>query len=86
MIQTVSKNSNNTMFDSQQYSFSVFLSEVIDSLARGFEDKLQCDNLILEINSSRYAYNVTVREVNIVKNSLIFINIKNILYLTVMDI
>lgn len=44
----------------------VFLSEVIDSLARGFEDKLQCDNLILEINSSRYAYNVTVREVNIV--------------------
>lgn len=45
---------------------AVFLTEVIDSLARGFEDKLQCDNLILEINSSRYAYNVTVREVNIV--------------------
>lgn len=44
--------------------FAVFLSEVVDSLARGFEDKLMCDNLILEINSSRYAYNVTVREVN----------------------
>ncbi|KAF5302900.1 hypothetical protein FQA39_LY02080 [Lamprigera yunnana] len=43
---------------------NLFLSEVIDSLARGFEDKLQCDNLILEINSSRYAYNVTVKEVN----------------------
>ncbi|GLV37109.1 eukaryotic translation initiation factor 2B subunit epsilon [Carabus blaptoides fortunei] len=43
---------------------NLFLTEVIDSLARGFEDKLQCDNLILEINSSRYAYNVTVREVN----------------------
>ncbi|KAF2879036.1 hypothetical protein ILUMI_27130 [Ignelater luminosus] len=43
---------------------NLFLTEVIDSLARGFEDKLQCDNLILEINSSRYAYNVTVKEVN----------------------
>lgn len=48
---------------------SVFLTEVIDSLKRGFEDKLQCDNLILEINSSRYAYNVTVREVIIFKTS-----------------
>lgn len=44
---------------------SVFLTEVVDSLARGFEDKLHCDNLILEINSSRYAYNVTVKEVTI---------------------
>ncbi|KAK5643696.1 hypothetical protein RI129_007541 [Pyrocoelia pectoralis] len=43
---------------------NLFLTEVIDSLTRGFEDKLQCDNLILEINSSRYAYNVTVKEVN----------------------
>ncbi|KAF5289363.1 hypothetical protein FQR65_LT11874 [Abscondita terminalis] len=42
---------------------NLFLNEVIDSLARGFEDKLLCDNLILEINSSRYAYNVTVKEV-----------------------
>lgn len=38
--------------------------EVIDSLTRGFEDKLACDNLILEINSSRYAYNVTLKEVS----------------------
>ncbi|XP_066154666.1 translation initiation factor eIF2B subunit epsilon [Euwallacea fornicatus] len=42
----------------------LFFSEVIDSLTRGFEDKLPCENLILEINSSRYAYNVTVKEVN----------------------
>lgn len=45
-------------------SFSVFYTEVIDSLMRGFDEKLSCDNLILEINSSRYAYNVTVKEVN----------------------
>ncbi|XP_063992831.1 translation initiation factor eIF2B subunit epsilon [Diachasmimorpha longicaudata] len=47
----------------------LFLSEVIDSLLRGYQDKLNCDNLILEINSSRYAYNVNIREVtyNVVK-------------------
>lgn len=43
---------------------SVFLQEVIDSLARGYEDKLKCDYLILEINSSRYAYNIQLNEVN----------------------
>jgi len=42
----------------------VFFSEVVDSLTRGYDDKLHPDNLILEINSSRYAYNVSVREVN----------------------
>lgn len=42
----------------------MFYHEVLDSLARGYEDKLACDNLILEINSSRYAYNVSVKEVN----------------------
>ncbi|KAJ1522960.1 hypothetical protein ONE63_002097 [Megalurothrips usitatus] len=43
----------------------LFFNEVVDSLKRGFEDKLHCDNLILEINSSRYAYNVSMREVNL---------------------
>ncbi|KAK9304652.1 hypothetical protein QLX08_004073 [Tetragonisca angustula] len=48
---------------------SMFLSEVIDSLLRGFQDQLKCENLILEINSSRYAYNVTMDEVtyNVIK-------------------
>lgn len=42
---------------------NMFLSEVIDSLLRGYQDKLNCENLILEINSSRYAYNVSLSEV-----------------------
>jgi translation initiation factor eIF-2B subunit epsilon len=42
----------------------VFFSEVLDSLTRGYDDKLPPDNLILEINSSRYAYNVSIREVS----------------------
>ncbi|XP_076231532.1 eukaryotic translation initiation factor 2B subunit epsilon [Calliopsis andreniformis] len=48
---------------------NMFLSEVIDSLLRGFQDKLNCENLILEINSSRYAYNVSMSEVtyNVIK-------------------
>lgn len=41
----------------------MFYSEVVDSLIRGYEDKVLCDNLVLEINSSRYAYNVSLREV-----------------------
>ncbi|XP_026491193.1 translation initiation factor eIF2B subunit epsilon [Vanessa tameamea] len=43
---------------------NIFLQEVIDSLARGYEDNLKCDYLILEINSSRYAYNIQLNEVN----------------------
>lgn len=42
----------------------MFYTEVVDSLVRGYEDKLLCDNLVLEINSSRYAYNVSMSEVN----------------------
>ncbi|CAH1390887.1 unnamed protein product [Nezara viridula] len=47
-----------------QEDTNVFFSEVVDSLLRGYEDKLPCDNLVLEVNSSRYAYNVTLNEVN----------------------
>lgn len=46
------------------YSFTVFLSEVIDSLTRGYREKSNPDFLILEINSSRYAYNMSLKEVN----------------------
>ncbi|RZF33909.1 hypothetical protein LSTR_LSTR012251 [Laodelphax striatellus] len=42
----------------------IFYQEVLDSLIRGYSEKVPCDNLILEINSSRYAYNVTLRELN----------------------
>lgn len=56
-------------FNNSHFFLSVFFTEVIDSLTRGFEDELQCDNLILEINSSRYAYNVTVKEVNLFSKS-----------------
>lgn len=45
-------------------SIAVFLTEVIDSLERGFKEKTEPDYLILEINSSRYAYNMSLSEVN----------------------
>lgn len=48
----------------QQEDSSIFLSEVIESLKRGFDEKSNADFLILEINSSRYAYNMALNEVN----------------------
>lgn len=47
-----------------QEDSSIFLSEVIESLKRGFDEKSNPDFLILEINSSRYAYNMALNEVN----------------------
>ena len=44
--------------------FAAFYNEVLDSLHRGYEEKIKGDNLVLEINSSKYAYNVTMKEVN----------------------
>ncbi|XP_055585994.1 translation initiation factor eIF-2B subunit epsilon [Uranotaenia lowii] len=43
---------------------NIFLSEVIESLKRGYSEKSNTDYLILEINSSRYAYNMSLSEVN----------------------
>ncbi|KAH8289452.1 hypothetical protein KR054_005414 [Drosophila jambulina] len=43
---------------------NIFLGEVIDSLTRGYREKSNPDFLILEINSSRYAYNMSLKEVN----------------------
>lgn len=42
----------------------IFLGEVIESIKRGYEKKNNPDFLILEINSSRYAYNMSLNEVN----------------------
>lgn len=59
-----SLNYNLIMFDKLFISTVVFLTEVIDSLERGYKEKTNPDFLILEINSSRYAYNMTLSEVN----------------------
>lgn len=71
-IRSVSINSNWSSSDDDASSIAasvpddtyMFYSEVVDSLIRGFEDQVHCDNLILEINSSRYAYNINYREAN----------------------
>uniref|UniRef100_A0ABM2A887 Translation initiation factor eIF2B subunit epsilon n=1 Tax=Anopheles coluzzii TaxID=1518534 RepID=A0ABM2A887_ANOCL len=43
---------------------NIFLSEVVESLKRGLAEKSNAEYLILEINSSRYAYNMALCEVN----------------------
>ncbi|XP_071038354.1 translation initiation factor eIF2B subunit epsilon [Parasteatoda tepidariorum] len=40
-----------------------FYKEVFESLQRGIEENIKSENLILEINSSKHAYNVTMKEV-----------------------
>ncbi|XP_034039331.1 translation initiation factor eIF-2B subunit epsilon [Thalassophryne amazonica] len=41
----------------------VFQLEVQGTLQRGLEENIGCDNLVLEINSLKYAYNITLKEV-----------------------
>ncbi|XP_063074806.1 translation initiation factor eIF-2B subunit epsilon [Engraulis encrasicolus] len=41
----------------------VFQAEVQGTLQRGLEENIGCDNLVLEINSLKYAYNITLKEV-----------------------
>ncbi|XP_053665543.1 translation initiation factor eIF-2B subunit epsilon-like [Anopheles marshallii] len=43
---------------------NIFMSEVVESLKRGLADRTNPNYLILEINSSRYAYNMALCEVN----------------------
>ncbi|KAM4694935.1 translation initiation factor eIF2B subunit epsilon [Discoglossus pictus] len=41
----------------------VFQNEVLGTLQRGVEENISCDNLVLEINSLKYAYNISLAEV-----------------------
>ncbi|XP_068197192.1 translation initiation factor eIF2B subunit epsilon [Antennarius striatus] len=42
---------------------NVFQLEVLGTLQRGQEENISCDNLVLEINSLKYAYNISLKEV-----------------------
>lgn len=41
----------------------IFFGEVLDSLLRGYEETIRNENLILEINSSKHAYNISIDDV-----------------------
>uniref|UniRef100_A0A8C2BD19 Translation initiation factor eIF2B subunit epsilon n=1 Tax=Cyprinus carpio TaxID=7962 RepID=A0A8C2BD19_CYPCA len=41
----------------------VFQNEVHGTLQRGLDENISCDNLVLEINSLKYAYNISLKEV-----------------------
>ncbi|CAH1225813.1 EIF2B5 [Branchiostoma lanceolatum] len=43
----------------------IFYTEVLDSMQRAIEENINADNLILEINSSKYAYNISMQELNV---------------------
>ncbi|XP_031572968.1 translation initiation factor eIF-2B subunit epsilon-like [Actinia tenebrosa] len=43
---------------------SLFYNEVLETIRHGVADKVSPDNMVLEINASKFAYNVTFRDVN----------------------
>ncbi|KAK2538417.1 Eif2b5 [Columba guinea] len=48
--------------EEQRQSLWVFQNEVLGTLQRGEEENISCDNLVLEINSLKYAYNIGLKE------------------------
>ncbi|XP_073445368.1 translation initiation factor eIF2B subunit epsilon [Dendrobates tinctorius] len=46
-----------------QDDVEAFQNEVLGTLQRGVEENISCDNLVLEINSLKYAYNISLVEV-----------------------
>lgn len=49
--------------DGEDNVLSIFSGEVKDSMTRAVEENVSSDNLVLEINSSKYAHNVTILDV-----------------------
>ncbi|XP_007552622.1 translation initiation factor eIF-2B subunit epsilon-like isoform X1 [Poecilia formosa] len=49
----------------------VFQMEVMGTLQRGLEENIGCDNLVLEINSLKYAYNISLKEVMQILTSVV---------------
>uniref|UniRef100_A0A8C2B8X5 Translation initiation factor eIF2B subunit epsilon n=1 Tax=Cyprinus carpio TaxID=7962 RepID=A0A8C2B8X5_CYPCA len=45
------------------YFIMLFQNEVHGTLQRGLDENISCDNLVLEINSLKYAYNISLKEV-----------------------
>uniref|UniRef100_A0A8C1JM93 Translation initiation factor eIF2B subunit epsilon n=1 Tax=Cyprinus carpio TaxID=7962 RepID=A0A8C1JM93_CYPCA len=45
------------------YLIMLFQNEVHGTLQRGLDENISCDNLVLEINSLKYAYNISLKEV-----------------------
>ncbi|GIY02567.1 translation initiation factor eIF-2B subunit epsilon [Caerostris darwini] len=46
------------------YDDTYFYNEVLESLQRGIEEKVKSENIVLEINSSKHAYNISIKEMN----------------------
>jgi len=49
----------------------LFYNEVGESIKRGLDENIAVENLVLEINSSKYAYNVSMKEVNTIVTQVI---------------
>lgn len=43
---------------------TVFKAEIYDSMKRAYKDKVDCENLVSEINGSKFAYNISMDDIN----------------------
>ncbi|ESP01810.1 hypothetical protein LOTGIDRAFT_225095, partial [Lottia gigantea] len=50
--------------DLEDKDSAMFYSELIDTLKRAKEENIKSDNVILEINSLKHAYNISINDVN----------------------
>ncbi|CAB4069109.1 EIF2B5 [Lepeophtheirus salmonis] len=67
---------DDNFLNEDEYNFELFKSEVLESLTRGAEEGIKSDNLILEINSSKHAYNISLGQVNqCIVNSILDLNL-----------
>ncbi|XP_032887652.1 translation initiation factor eIF-2B subunit epsilon [Amblyraja radiata] len=58
-----SQEEENRSISPQLDDAKVFQNEVLGTLQRGLEENISCDHLVLEINSLKYAYNITMKDV-----------------------
>lgn len=60
---TESEGEDHDYCDEEDY-VKTFYSEIMDNFKRGVTENISCDNLILEVNSMKHAYNIPINEVN----------------------
>ncbi|KAI1292349.1 Translation initiation factor eIF-2B subunit epsilon [Halotydeus destructor] len=44
--------------------FKIFYHEILDNFKRGIKEQVKAENLVLEVNSVKHAYNIPINEVN----------------------
>ncbi|KAK3711933.1 hypothetical protein QZH41_009445 [Actinostola sp. cb2023] len=63
-VSSISSEESNALESPPPEDSRLFYDEVLETIRHGVADKVSPDNMVLEINASKFAYNVTFRDVN----------------------